>query len=115
MAGRWTQAKLASSIQGYMDRVASRIEAQPTKAKLAMEHQLLGMKNLAKQLGVDCDCFFTEWMQTPRTVCRCKPAKTARKRRARSLTGSFAGTGCRDKEGAFVPVPQCRRRRLTKE
>ena len=101
---RWTQTKLVSTIQDYMDTLASRIEAQPTKGKLAMEHQLLGMTNLAKQLGVQCDCFYTEWIAKPRTVCRCRPM-TASERRAKS---TFSGAGCRDKEGAFVPVPQCR-------
>lgn len=27
--------------------------------------------------------------------------------------GDLSGSGCRDKKGAFVPVPQCRRKRKT--
>jgi hypothetical protein len=111
MAGRWTQTKLVNTIQDYMDGVAARIDRQPLEQKLNTEHQLLGMTNLARQLGVDCDCFFTEWIEKPRTVCRCRPM-TAGERKTKSR---FGGTGCRDREGVFVPVPQCRRRRLIRE
>lgn len=105
---RWTQAKLVNTIQDYMDSVAARVDRQPLQQKLNTEHQLLGMTNLAKQLGVDCDCFHTEWTEKPRTVCRCRPM-TASERRSKSR---FSGAHCRDKEGKFVPVPQCRRRRI---
>ena len=62
---RWTQTKLVSTIQDYMDSVAARIDRQPLRQKLDTEHRLLGMTNLAKRLGVACDCFYTEWIAKP--------------------------------------------------
>jgi hypothetical protein len=107
---RWTQTKLVSTIQDYMDRVAARIDRQPLQQKLNTEHQLLGMTNLAKRLGVACDCFYTEWIEKPRTVCRCRPMTASERKTTGRFTGTGAlgGKGCRDKEGVFVPVPQCR-------
>lgn len=35
-------------------------------------------------------------------------------RKEKRKPGALSGKGCRDKEGVFVPVPQCRRRRARK-
>lgn len=110
------QSTLVIKVQDFMDgeaKDAARImETNPDYAALRL-HELAGMEKLARDLGVECSCFHSEWTDRSkgRYVCRCRPM-TARERK-QSLSGALGKSGgphCRDEDGAFVPVPQCTRK-----
>jgi hypothetical protein len=78
----WTQGKLVSTIEDYMDSIADKMSRSTSNRQIQRyDNQLKGMENLAKRLGVRCDCFYTKWTDVPRTVCRCKAMTPAERRK----------------------------------
>lgn len=98
-----SQRALSAKMQNYMDEVAKQGSEQAGSFPVLTWHRLNGMEMLATELGIDCDCFHTDW--TPETqgrmMCKCRPMS------ARERKQSLSGAHCRDKAGEFVPVPQC--------
>lgn len=79
------------------------------------EAELDGMGKLAFRLGFRCNCE-TEVETGRHSYCTCLSSKAnSRKKKrqtvleaARSGSFTFDGLRCRDAQGAFVPVAQCR-------
>lgn len=95
-----SQGRLMSAIQDYMDGVAKRISGRAGSIGATGRAKLYGMEQLARDLGIDCSCFTSKWVEKPRgrLVCRCRPMTATEKREARSdLTGAFTLDGRRRK------------------
>ena len=77
----------------------------------ALRHERNGMQDLAKKLGILCDCVTTPKSKAGPEKCLCAGTKKRLYTRLNRLPGrgtiTLAGKGCRDPQGKFVPVAQC--------
>ncbi len=112
-------------LQDGLDRMGSReymllAEKKPRQA-MEQSQRLKGALEAAEAVGAHCSCFYvTERLRQ----CACgttTPAMVDRKRRKKVAYKRFlsksldvAGVHCRDGQGIFVPVPQCRRKKVSK-
>ena len=119
--GHLTQ-KETNALQDRMDSIASQEYWYTAEGKHASAREqasrLRGALEAAEAIGMSCSCFkVTERLRQ----CACgrnDPAMQNKKKNLKasyrqfskeSIIRSFAGVHCRDSEGEFVPVPQCRR------
>jgi len=71
-----------------------------------------GAYNFARKLGFECMC--TPHSKKYRTICECKAKKGGIKQGHQILSGLgrgpyvLDGAGCRDGQGNFVPISQCK-------
>jgi len=76
------------------------------------EAQQYGAYNLAQKLGFDCMC--TPHSAKSPAICKCKIKKSGIKQGHQILSGLgrgpyvLDGAGCRDGQGLFVPIAQCK-------
>lgn len=112
-------------LQDTLDRIGSqeyRLLADNKPKEAAEQYQMLkGALEAAEAVGAYCSCFYvTKRLRqcacgttTPAMVDRARRKKAAYKQfLSRSL--GMSGVNCRDGQGEFVPVPQCRRKKVGK-
>ena len=74
MTQKMTKVNLAKTCEKYMDSVAGQLsDAKSNISRMHIEEQLQGMQNLTRELGVRCDCFYSQFAKIPRDMCKCRP------------------------------------------
>lgn len=101
-------SKVAETSLNYLYGLGERLITDPETLNFpgTANNVLMTADNLTDVLrrrGLYCTCAYRK----QKTTCKCTTGKG-------SLSG-LGGAGCRDKKGRFVPVRQCRRRRLPRE
>lgn len=112
-----TEAKARQTIERTLEKTRAQRDrwlksgSKASKAFAAQYgHIFDGQMALAKKLGFDCACVEKGAKLKSGVDCSCFTDPRVRSALSGSANFTFDGTRCRDDQGVFVPVAQCRGR-----
>ncbi|KKN15021.1 hypothetical protein LCGC14_0990230 [marine sediment metagenome] len=111
MTGKRTQSEqIADGLTYILDTAAMLREQRKLKLADRIEIGADGLMDGMRKRGLSCSCRMLS-QANMRYRCSCLSSKaSSRKKKGKTLSGPFTfdGLRCRDAQGAFVPVSQCK-------